>query len=169
MRPQQHFTTAPIAAAGLSLVSPSGNGPAGSGRRGPFAPWVEGPMLKPVIFEVAVMLLAASSYLYHREFGEVRPAAVQDAPALIKPDRAATVKTAVPDLQAVPAWIVPSSAVLHDGSQDYVFAQQDSGAFQRLPVQGHAVGADRYAITGGLDTRRPIAVATGQLDQPAGH
>jgi hypothetical protein len=120
-------------------------------------------MLKPVIFEVAVMLVAATSYLYHREFGAVSAATVGAA-------NIDAVKTAVPDLQTVPAWVVPSSAVLHVSGQDYVFAQQNSGRFERLPVQGHAVGTDRYAITGGLDARRPIAVAgANQLNQLVGH
>ena len=126
-------------------------------------------MLKPIIFEVAVMFVAAVSYLYHREFADQTPTQAE----LVDVSRAAAtdpVQAAVPELQTVQAWVVPGSAVLHSGGQDYVFAQKSAGGhFQRVPVQGHLLADGRYAITGGLDARQPVAVAgVGALNRLSG-
>lgn len=182
MTPEQQTFVAKIAVPGLSHVSPSGTDPAGcqTGRRDFFtasggrAPKAEVHMLKPIIFEVAVMFVAAISYLWHREFAGQLPAAatatstgVVDLSHVSRPE---AVQTAVPDLQTVQAWVVPGSAVLHVDGQDYVFVKKDAGHFQRMQVRGYALAGNRYAITGGLDARQPVAMAgAGELDRLADH
>lgn len=176
---RQIFVT-DIAVPGRSHVSPSGGGPAGlnTGRRAFFtalgchAPKIEVHMLKPIIFEVAVMFVAATSYLWHREFAEQGPAAVAaKSPAVVDLSRVArpeTVRTAVPDLQTVQAWVVPGSAVLHIDGQDYVFVKKDAGHFQRMTVRGYALAGNRYAITGGLEAQQPVAMSgAGELNRLA--
>ena len=182
MNPERQMFATKISVPGLSHVSPSGTGPAGlqTGRRdfftasGCHAPKAEVHMLKPIMFEVAVMFVAATSYLWHREFAEQHPAAAAAAsPAVVDVSRVArpeAVQTAVPDLQTVQAWVVPGPAVLHIDGQDYVFAKKDARHFQRVPVQGHPLAGGRYAITGGLDAQQPVAVAgAGALNQLADH
>jgi len=49
------------------------------------------------------------------------------------------------------ALIVPKSAVIHIRDSDYVIVPQGGRQYRRVAVRGHSLGADRYAITGGID------------------
>ena len=54
------------------------------------------------------------------------------------------------------ALIVPKSAVIHIRDSDYVIVHDNGAQFRRLPVRGHAIEADRYAITSGLGAQVPV-------------
>jgi hypothetical protein len=131
------------------------------GRGARRAPWAEVHMLKPIIFEVAVMFVAASSYLFHREFGSAQPAAGAASAEAHQTLRAqpGAVKTALPDLQTVQAWVVPATAVQHVDGKDYLFVEKSPGEYQRVQVQGHTVAADHFVVTSGLDAAAPVVVA----------
>ncbi|HSY08909.1 MAG TPA: efflux RND transporter periplasmic adaptor subunit [Steroidobacteraceae bacterium] len=53
------------------------------------------------------------------------------------------------------ALIVPKSAVIHIRDSDYVIVL-DGKQFRRVPVRGHAIEANRYAITAGLSAQVPV-------------
>jgi membrane fusion protein, copper/silver efflux system len=61
------------------------------------------------------------------------------------------------------AWIVPKSAIIHIRDTDYVIVKGDDGHYKRLAVQGHPLGVDQFAITGGLDQPVPIITDGGLL------
>jgi membrane fusion protein, copper/silver efflux system len=56
------------------------------------------------------------------------------------------------------ALVVPKTAVIHIRDSDYVIVHDSGKQYRRLPVRGHSIEADRYAITGGLDVH--VAVVT---------
>jgi Cu(I)/Ag(I) efflux system membrane fusion protein len=56
------------------------------------------------------------------------------------------------------ALIVPKTAIIHIRDSDYVIVHDSGKKYRRVPVHGHAVASDRYAITSGLGAN--IAVVT---------
>ena len=54
------------------------------------------------------------------------------------------------------ALIVPKTAVIHIRDSDYVIVAASGKQYHRVPVQGHAFEADRYAITAGLQANVPV-------------
>jgi membrane fusion protein, copper/silver efflux system len=54
------------------------------------------------------------------------------------------------------ALIVPKTAVIHIRDSDYVIVHDSGKQYRRLPVRGHSIEADRYAITAGLGVHVPI-------------
>jgi membrane fusion protein, copper/silver efflux system len=56
------------------------------------------------------------------------------------------------------ALIVPKSAVIHIRDSDYVIVHDSGKQYRRVLVHGHALEADRYAITAGLGAN--LAVVT---------
>jgi membrane fusion protein, copper/silver efflux system len=56
------------------------------------------------------------------------------------------------------ALIVPKTAVIHIRDSDYVIVHDSGKQYRRVPVRGHAIEADRYAIIAGLQAN--VAVVT---------
>jgi membrane fusion protein, copper/silver efflux system len=56
------------------------------------------------------------------------------------------------------ALVVPKTAVIHIRDADYVIVHDSGEHYRRLPVHGHALEADRYAITGGLEAHVPVVI-----------
>jgi Cu(I)/Ag(I) efflux system membrane fusion protein len=54
------------------------------------------------------------------------------------------------------ALIVPKTAVIHIRDADYVIVHDGGKQYRRLPVRGHSIAADRYAITAGLGASVPV-------------
>jgi Cu(I)/Ag(I) efflux system membrane fusion protein len=54
------------------------------------------------------------------------------------------------------ALIVPKTAVIHIRDSDYVIVHDSGKQYRRVPVRGHSIAADRYAITAGLDAKVPV-------------
>jgi membrane fusion protein, copper/silver efflux system len=54
------------------------------------------------------------------------------------------------------ALVVPKTAVIHIRDSDYVIVHDSGKQYRRLPVRGHALEANRYAITAGLDAHVPV-------------
>jgi len=61
------------------------------------------------------------------------------------------------------AWVVPKTAIVHIRDTDYVIVKDEDGHFRRVAVQGGPLGADRYAITGGLTNAVPVVSDGGVL------
>jgi Cu(I)/Ag(I) efflux system membrane fusion protein len=54
------------------------------------------------------------------------------------------------------ALIVPKTAVIHIRDSDYVIVAGSGKQYRRVPVHGHTIEADRYAITAGLGANVPV-------------
>jgi Cu(I)/Ag(I) efflux system membrane fusion protein len=54
------------------------------------------------------------------------------------------------------ALIVPKSAIIHIRDSDYVIVHGNGKDYRRVAVRGHAIEADRYAVTAGLAANVPI-------------
>jgi hypothetical protein len=121
--------------------------------------------MKPIIVELAIILTAVAGYVAKHPEPASNSAAEVQAAAAVPGGAGERVRTAMPEsgADAGGAWLVPQAAVMHIGDSDYVIVKDGVHGYRRVAVQGHALGADRYAITGGLPQGLPIVTDSGLL------
>jgi len=59
--------------------------------------------------------------------------------------------------------VVPKTAIIHLRDEDFVIVKDDDRHYRRLPVHGHPIEPDRFAITDGLPGPVPVVTDGGLL------
>lgn len=80
---------------------------------------------------------------------------------LLRPGMFARVRLSDPHVEAVPALVVPESAVERDGAERIVFVATGEGRYERRPVELGRTEDDRVEILSGLEAGESVVVQGG--------